>query len=48
VNDDGYIITDEVCRTIVPNVFAVGTVSTKYNLDKEKALVEALKKEYRK
>jgi thioredoxin reductase len=48
VNDDGYIITDEDCRTIVPNVFAVGTVSTKYNLDKEKALVEALKKEYRK
>jgi thioredoxin reductase len=43
VNEDSKIITDENCQTLVPKVFAVGAVSTGYNINKEKALIKLLK-----
>lgn len=43
VNDEQKIITDENCQTLVPKVFAVGAVSTGYNINKEKALIKLLK-----
>lgn len=47
VNNEGYINTDENCRTVVPNIYAIGAVSASYNLDKEKAIINAIKKEYK-
>ncbi|MBO5423990.1 MAG: FAD-dependent oxidoreductase [Lachnospiraceae bacterium] len=48
INEEGKINTDEKCRSIVPTIYAIGSVSSSYNIDKERALVNTIKKEFKK